>query len=462
VPNIVLIGAGSASFSLALIRDIVLTAGLAGSKMTLVDINEERLNVALTLAQRYSGEVGAALKFSATTDRKKGLAGADFVICAVKIGGYDPLEAERKIAEEHGYYRGIGDRVSCYYGGIGAYHQLKFLIDLAQDMGAICPDAYLIQTANPVFEGTNIITRCTRIKVIGVCHGHFAYRDIARALGLELEHVTAQMAGFNHHIWLTHFLYKGKDAYPLIDEWIEKESEAFWADGEYVEQMTPGAVGAYKLYGLFPIGDAVRSGTPWWYHGDFEAKKKWFGNKGGFDSEIGWADYLANKPKTYSRMECLARDPNVKLAEELPLNRSGEQHIQIIDAVTNDRETMLQLNIPNNGSIKGLPDDVLVEIPAVASGRGVHGLIVGEMPPLVMHNVLIPRWVRMENILNAYLTGDRRPLLLSLMDDPRTTSYDQARGLIDTLFDQPWNTEAAEHYSWRGRSAWRREICQTC
>lgn len=446
MPKIVLVGAGSASFSLALLRDVVLSEGLSGSTMTLVDIDEERLRVASTLAQRYRDEVGAELSFEATTERKEGLEGADFVICAVKVGGYDPLEAERKIAEEYGYYRGIGDRVSCYYGGIGAYHQLRFLMDLAHDMEAICPDAWLIQTANPVFEGTNIITRCTKLKAVGICHGHFGYRAIARTLGLDLEHVSAHMAGFNHYIYLTHFYYKGLDAYPLIDEWIEEESTSFWSSGDYPEQMSPGAVDGYRLYGLFPIGDAVRSGTPWWHHVSFEDKKRWYGNSGGFDSEIGWSRYLGNKPKAQEKMATLASTPDSPLLEELPLQASGEQHIQVVDAITNDNELILQLNIPNNGAIAGIPDDVLVEIPAVVNGRGIHGVQVGKMPPLVMNNVLLPRMARMENILDAYLRGDRRPLLLSLMDDPRTQSYDQAKGLLDTLLEQPWNVEANKHY----------------
>ena len=109
---------------------------------------------------------------------------------------------------------------------------------------------------------------------------------------------------------------------------------------------------------------------------------------------------------------------------------------------------MLELNIPNNGCINGIPDDVLVEIPVVVSGGGFQGVMVGDFPARVMHNVMIPRWVRMENILEAFLTGDRRPLVLSLMDDGRTQSYEQAKGLIDLLLDQPWNEEAAKHYRW--------------
>ena len=90
MPNIVLIGAGSASFSLDLIRDIVLSKGLAGSRLTLVDINAERLRVAHTLADRLCKEAGGRLDLAAVTDRRDGLPGADFVICAVKVGGYGP------------------------------------------------------------------------------------------------------------------------------------------------------------------------------------------------------------------------------------------------------------------------------------------------------------------------------------------------------------------------------------
>jgi len=67
--NIVLIGAGSASFSLDLIRDIVMTEGLAGSRLTLVDIDPQRLQVARLLAKRLCEEVGVRLELAAVTNR---------------------------------------------------------------------------------------------------------------------------------------------------------------------------------------------------------------------------------------------------------------------------------------------------------------------------------------------------------------------------------------------------------
>jgi alpha-galactosidase len=66
------------------------------------------------LARRYCRETGADYRITATTDRRQALEGAQYVVYAVKVGGFQPLEAERAIAEERGYYRGVGDRVSDY------------------------------------------------------------------------------------------------------------------------------------------------------------------------------------------------------------------------------------------------------------------------------------------------------------------------------------------------------------
>ena len=418
-----------------------------------MDISKERLGMIHSLAERYKKETKADLRFEATTDRKKALQGTDFVVCTVKVGGYEPMETERKIAERYGYYRGIGERVSDYYGGIGAYHQLRFFLDLATDMEDLCPDAWLIETANPVFEGTNLVTRETRIKAVGVCHGHSGYKQIAELLGLSIEDVGVQVAGFNHCIWMTHFLHKGRDAYPLIDDWIEKEAEDFWKSDEYlkspsweVEQVCPGAVDMYRNFGLFPIGDTVRSVSPWWHHTDLKTKQKWYGPSGGFDSEIGWAFYLDMHGKILQKMNELYRNQSLPLTKEVPPESSGEQHIAVVDAIENDKEVVLQLNIPNRGAVSGIPDDVVVEIPAVVSGRGIQGVHVGGLPARLMSHVMIPRMRRMEQILQAFVDGDRRSLVLMLMEDPRTKSFEQARRLIDELLSQPWNSEAAKHY----------------
>ncbi len=452
--KIVLLGAGSTAFTLQLVRDLVLIESLGGCTLRLVDIHEGRLNDAKGVAELYKKEIGATLSIETYLDRRKALDGADYVICAVKIGGYGPLEQERKIAEAHGYYRGIGDRVSCYYGGVGAYWQIRFVEEVARDMEELCPNALLIQTSNPVFEATYYASKYTKANAVGVCHGHWGYKGIARVLGLDVEKVTGEVMGFNHCTYLTDFRYEGKDAYPLIDQWIKEKSQEYWAGPEYnklnsfqnnPDGLSPGAVEAYRLYGLMPIGDAIRSASPWWHHTDIETKRKWYGLNGGFDSEIVWPAYLAQKDVQRDTIQEILKN-GTPITEKYPLRRSNEQHIQIIDAMESDRYTRLTLNIMNNGCIPGIPDDVLVEIPAMVSARGIQGIKMPAFPQKLMDNVILPRMSRANNIIEAYRTGDRDLLVLDLMNDHRTRSYEQAKGLIDDLLAQEWNKDAEEHY----------------
>ncbi len=451
--KISIIGAGSAVFSANFIRDLCGTESLWGSTVVLMDTDKDRLNMVHGFATRCKKETRASLLFEKTTDRRKALDDADFVLCAVKVGGYEPMEAERTIAERYGFYRGIGDRVSDYYGGVGAYHQLKFFLDLAKDMEEICPDAWLIDTANPVFEGTTLISRVSKIKAVGVCHGHFAYRDLMNVLRLDSERTTVQMAGFNHCIWMTKFEHDGKDAYPLIDKWVETKAERHWKSKKYLrglpwftEQLTPAAVNMYKLYGLFPIGDTVRSASPWWYHTDLKTKKKYFGPTGGFDSEVGWTLYLAWLEKSLNKMKTLIANPKASLTKAYGSALSGEQHIPLIDALANNKKATLYLNIPNKGAISNIPDDVAVEVPVTVDAGRVRGTRIGELPERLLLHVMMPRMLMMERTLQAFLKGDRKSLLLTILDDPRARSFESCEALVDELLAQPWNSEAASHY----------------
>jgi alpha-galactosidase len=451
--NIALIGAGSTAFSIELLKDIAMLPSLNGSVLSLVDIDEKRLETAESLATKYCRESRMDLRIKSFTDRREALAGAEYVICAVKIGGYTALEKERTIAEEAGYYRGIGDRVSCYYGGIGAYHQIRFLQHLTADMTELCPDAWLVQTANPVFEGTNWVTRNTKIRSVGLCHGHNAYKEIAEELGLDLEKVGAEVVGFNHCVWMTSFTFEGVNAYPLIDSWIRERSEDYWRSERYndpnrvflKDQLSRAAVETYRLYGIMPIGDTLRSATPWWMHTDYETKCRWFGKNGGFDSKIGWDSYLDSKIEIQKNLGELVASGRPVMEAYRPSNTT-EQHIPFIDALANGNRRILTLNVPNNGSIEGLPEDILVEIPVVCDANGIHNVRVGRLPDKLMDMVILPRLVRARTIINAYERRDREMLVLMLCDDPRTKSYEQAKTLIDELLSLPWNASAAEHY----------------
>ena len=108
---------------------------------------------------------------------------------------------------------------------------MALMLDIARDVEAVCPDAWLIQSGNGA-RGRSLVTRETGVKIIGLCHGHYGYINVAKTLGLDPDKVSWTAPGLNHCIWLTDFRYEGEDAYPILDRWIENEAEAYWRDRE--------------------------------------------------------------------------------------------------------------------------------------------------------------------------------------------------------------------------------------
>ena len=448
-----IIGAGSAIFSLRLVGDFCKTKGFSGSMVSLMDVDEKRLNSVYDLAQRYAVLLGTDLKFEKTTNIKQSVEDADFVINTALVGGHAQLDASREAGEKYGYVRGIDSQefnmVSDYHT-LSNYNQLKYFLEVAHNMEELCPKAWLLQTANPVFEGTTLISRYSKIKVVGFCHGHYGVEVIAKSLGLDIREVDWQVAGFNHNIWLNRFLYKDKDAYPLIDQWIKEESGKWKPKNPFDDQMSPAAMDMYKFYGRMPIGDSIRNSS-WKYHYNLEVKKKWYGEPwGGVDSDLGWMWYQENYVKALPEKSFkFASDQSLDLLAEFPPDvKSGEQHIQFIDTLVNGGRERFVLNISNKGPIiPGIPEDVVVEIPVIVDQQSIYPEEINPpIPKRIMDMYLVPRMLRMEWALEAFLSGDKSMLQEIVIRDPRTKSFEQAEAVIDEILALPFNKEMKKHY----------------
>ena len=447
--KVTIIGAGSVVFSLGLVKDLCLTEGLKGSMVHFMDINEERLDVVYRLAQRYAEDLGADLKFARTLDRAESLQDTDFVINTATITHNEYfMKRRRELVAEYGYFYG--------HTGMPEYHNLQLMLDVAQDVEFIAPNAWILQAGNPVFDGTTLMGRETNVKVCGLCHGHYGVYGVARTIGLDPEKLTWQAPGLNHNIWLTHFHYEGQDAYPILDRWIDENIEQYWADHKETgvsAQWSPAAIHQYKMYGLFPIGDTPRSGG-WWYHTDLDTRTRWYGAGGGGDTPEGRDRILRGKEEKYAQMKEAAYDDKVRPIDLFGSKKTREQHIPIIDALVNDNEYRAQVNVLNNGALPGLPDDVAVEVPAVVNRMGIQPIRVEPLPNKVMLECIYPDWLEMERTLEALLSGDKLMLLFGVLQSHQTRSYDQAVDVFNALFDIEPNEPMAyiedihDHYAW--------------
>lgn len=437
--KLVLIGAGSSTFSLPLVRDLCSTPGLNGSIVKLVDPDRDRVQAVGRVAERLAGEVGVDIQFEIAADRETALTGADYVVNTAQVGGHNWTEKQRSLAERHGFYRGLR---------LHDYGQALFFLEVARDMERLCPDAWLLQVANPVFEGCTLVHRETNIRVVGLCHGINGFRTIADILGLGGQHVTAEAPGFNHCIWMTDFRVDGADAYPLLDEWIDQQAEQYWSTtkpsyGDY--DLSPAAIHQYRMFGRMPIGDTVRF-TGWWYHTDLATKKHWFGGDGGFDSELGWSKYLRHLSERVRKLEGAMADDS-QSASKLVATVHNEPIIDVVDALANDRSLVMQANIPNQGLLPDFPDDLVIECRAVASSSGISGVAPQPLPPRVVTGALVPRWQSAELTVQALRSRDRDLLLLAVLGNHATHSLAQADGLVTEWLAEPANQAVREHFT---------------
>jgi len=445
--KISIVGAGSATFSLSLIKDMCLTPSLEGSTVSFMDISKERLDAVHALCRRYAKELGVGLKLEKTMDRKESLRDADFVINTALVVGYRGYREGWAVGFKHGYRFGGSYHIMHDEGFWINFHQLRLFDSIVNDILDTCPDAWYIKLANPVLAGTTYLGRKYRkLKLIGLCHGYGGVYEIAQLFGFRKEDITFEIPGVNHFVWLTKFEHKGEDAYPLLDAWIMDDATKLWQNYPLSGGLGPKAVDLYKRFGVFPIGDTCTPGGgswPWWYHTDEETEKKWK------EDPKKWWSWALEPPKKdrVAQLIEVAHDTSVKVTSVYPPRKSGESIVDVVESLAYDIPRVAIVNIMNlEDLVPGVPRDFEVEVPVHLSKRGVQGIKTTNLPKPLISHILRDRVAPVETELAAYEDGSKELLLQLVMMDPWTRSEKQARGLLESVLTLPRHQEMREHY----------------
>jgi len=445
--KISIIGAGSSTFSLALVKDLCLTPNLKGSTVSFMDINKERLDAVHSLCKRYAEEMKMDLKLEKTMDRKESLKDADFVINTALVVGYAGYRAGWLAGFKHGYRFGGSYHIMHDEGFWINFYQLRLFESIVNDIMEICPDAWYIKLANPVLAGTTYLGRkYGKLKFVGLCHGFGGVYHIAEVLGLNRERVTFEIPGVNHFVWLTHFYYEGEDAYPLLDDWIEKEAPKYWESCPPSSDLGPKPVDLYRRFGVFPIGDTCTPGGgawPWWYHTDDETERRWKE-----DPKKWWSWALEpTREDSFGELAKALKDPSIKVTSISPPRKSGEIIIPIVESIACDIPRVFVVNIMNKGNfVPGVPENFEVEVPGLVSKRGIEGIKTDGLPKALISYILRDRVAPVEVELEAYETGSKERLLELVMMDPWTKSEEQAKALLEDILALPSHEEMRKHY----------------
>src|ERR1700760_3641629 len=354
--KVTFVGAGSVEFTRNVVTDLCSYPEFAGQlQLSLYDISAERLAFAERLARQIVDQTGAAATVTGTRDRREALAGADYVINEVQVGGYRSTRADFDIPARYGVRQTIGDTLGI--GGIfRGLRTIPVTTALARDMKQVCPDAYLLSYSNPmamlpwsVYAGTGFS------RVYGLCH---SVRDtqafLTELTGADPARVKFLTAGFNHQAFVLKFEQDGQSLYPKLTE-VQRRVR----------------VEIFRRFGYFPTESSEHSAeyVPWFMRHDDQIEQY----------RIFVGDYLERSEENLTELETMERD--LAAGNPLDLEPTSELASEFIHALETGTERELHVNIRNGGLISSLPDDCCVEVPCLVGSDGPKPVAVGALPP---------------------------------------------------------------------------------
>ena len=220
--RVAIIGAGSVEFTRNVVADLCLFPELEGHvTIALHDIDPERLAYAERAAASIVRRTGAGCRVEASAERRPAVAGADYVINEIQVGGYRHTLKDFEIPKKYGVRQTIGDTIGI--GGIfRGLRTIPVAVGIGNDLHELAPDALLLNYTNPmamvpwaVYEGTPFAN------VFGVCHSvRDTHAFLARTVGVPERDVAFRTAGFNHQCFVLLFRHRGtgEDLYPRLRE----------------------------------------------------------------------------------------------------------------------------------------------------------------------------------------------------------------------------------------------------
>jgi 6-phospho-beta-glucosidase len=413
--KIAYIGGGSTRAPGAMASFIERGESLAGSEICLIDLDAARLELVRSLAEAMAR--GRDLKITATTSRRDGLTDADAVLTSFRPGGFEARALDERIPLSHGV---IGQETQGPGGLFMAFRSVNVFKDILTDIEDVCPNARIFNYTNPVNIVSQAIYENTDVPVVSLCEGPVIYpRLIAAAVGLDPDLLDVVCVGVNHASWSVQHLYEGRDA-------VQQVREAFQArewNGE-LGLETRRWLRILDTMGSFP------SGYFQYYFFERELARELSAK-----STTRAEDILAAVPTYWKHYESQVAAANPEL--DPAMSRGGitelELAVDAIDAVFNDTAATLPVNVPNQGSLPGFPDELVAEIQGECSASGIRPLPVPAPLPPHLSGIVETLAEYQLAAADAAWSGTRVDGLRALAMHPFVRSIDLAERLYGEL-----------------------------
>ncbi len=379
--KITFLGAGSTVFAKSILGDSMLAPALQDSHIALYDVDGDRLNESKLMLDTLNKNINES-RATITTHlgvekRKEALRGANYVVNAIQVGGYQPSTViDFEIPKKYGLRQTIADTLGI--GGIfRTLRTLPVMWDFARDMEEVCPNAWFLNYTNPMCMLVMGMCQHTAIKTVGLCHSvqacvpHLLNDHGINHPSQNSKKLKWTIAGINHQAWLLELLDGDKDIYPEVKALAFAKNEAARKpDGKKHWDMV--RYEFMKHFGHYITESSEHSSEymPYWI------KSKYPELVGEFNIPLDeYPRRCINQIARWNKQ----RDEIVK-NPTLTHTRSHEYGSFIMEAIESDVPIRIHGNIMNNGLITNLPRNCSVEVACLVDRNGVQGTYVGDLP----------------------------------------------------------------------------------
>ena len=395
-----------------------LVAGLARERerldlneLVLQDIDPERREVVGGLTARMLSAAGYDGALSVTDDLDRAVEGASFVLIQLRVGG----QAARLTDESIPLACGCIGQETTGAGGLGkALRTVPVVLGVAERVREVAADdAWIVDFTNPV----GIVVRSlldAGHRAVGLCNVAIGLqRFLAGMLDVEPARVAVDQVGLNHLTWVRAVRLDGTDILPeLLSERGNELADHVELPRELLERL--GAIPSYYLHYFYfhdRVLDEQRTGTL----------------------------RAAEVAEIERELLELYRDPALTTKPALLERRGGAYYsdaaTQLVAALASDSGDVQVVDVRNNGTVAGLADDDVVELPARIEAAGPRPLPQAPLAPellgLVQHVAAYERLA-----VQAAVTGDRELVSKALLTHPLIGQVPQVDELTERLLSE--------------------------
>jgi 6-phospho-beta-glucosidase len=405
--KLVIVGGGS-SYTPELVTGVIENYQiLPFEEICLMDTDAERLEILAGLSRRMLKNTDLPIFVTATTDRRCALEGASFVNSLIRVGGMDARISDERIPLKYGV---VGQETTGPGGMMKALRTIPVMLDLARDMTAVCPDAWLINYTNPSGIIAEALGKHSQVRYIGLCSGPQDWiAEILRLMGVEPVRANVDWIGLNHLGFATRVWVDGKD---VTAQAVDAVADNWKIDGEWMRTL--GAIPATYLR--------------YYFHHTLVLEQA---------SEPGYQTRGEQVKQIESELLRQYADPSLSRKPELLQKRGGRGYSSVamgaMSAIHHNAGDRQILQVLNRGAVDGIPDDASVEVACLVDKAGAHPIRFGEIPLPIRG--LIQAVKAYESLtVQAAVQGSRRVAMQALMAHPIVPSWEVARPLLEDLF----------------------------